>query len=64
MAIDKDEKPRTGEMKGGFGRRAFGTAVFGEQLGYEPTKDEKPTISATKDEKPTISATKDEKPTI
>ena len=54
MAIDKDEKPRTGEMKGGFGRRAFGTAVFGEQLGYEPTKDEKPTISATKDEKPTI----------
>lgn len=54
MAITKDEKPRTGEMKGGFDRRAFGTAVFGEQTGYEISKDEKPTISISKDEKPTI----------
>ena len=35
----KEARPRQGTQKGGFDRRAFGHARFGEVGGYELTKE-------------------------
>ena len=49
----KEARPQQGTQKGGFDRRAFGHARFGEVGGYELTKEALQTNSATKEALPT-----------
>ena len=47
--LTKEARPQHGTQKGGFDRRAFGIARFGEKGGYELTKEELQTNSQTKE---------------
>lgn len=49
----KEARPTVGTLKGGFDRRAFGYARFGEATGYEQTKEVLPANSQSKEVLPT-----------
>ena len=52
-SFTKEARPRQGTQKGGFDRRAFGHARFGEVGGYELDKEALASNSLTKEALPT-----------
>jgi len=58
---DKETKPRTGTLRGGFGIGVFGTARFSEQTGREWDKEAKVSASFSSEAKPTTSFSKEAK---
>ena len=45
----KEARPTTGTLRGGFDRRAFGFARFGETTGHEQTKEARVADTSTKE---------------
>ena len=45
----KEARPTTGNRRGGFDHRAFGLARFGEDFGFEQTKEARSADTSTKE---------------